>query len=54
MDTKWHLDEDEQEDGFRHIWPNPDLGKHKLLGVDCWCSPTINLEYNLVIHNRVE
>jgi hypothetical protein len=50
----WHLDEDPQEDGFRHIWPDPDRMVHVLEGVNCPCSPSVDLEYDLVIHNRVE
>jgi hypothetical protein len=53
-DTNWCLDEEIGEDGFRHIWPIEDRMLHILEGVNCLCSPRIDLEYNLVIHNRTE
>lgn len=54
MDTRWQLHEDLGEDGFRHIWPVEDTREHQVEGVGCWCSPVIDLEHDLVIHNRVE
>ena len=54
MDTQWLLDDYEGDDGFRHIWPVEDAREHQLEGVECWCSPAVDLECGLVIHNRVE
>lgn len=53
-DSRWRLHDEFGEDGFRHIWPEEDIYEHELLGVNCWCHPSIDLEFNLVIHNRVQ
>lgn len=53
-DSRWCLDEDIQDDAFRHIYPVEDVSEHELKGVNCWCDPTIDLENSLVIHNRIE
>lgn len=50
--TDWCLDDDIQEDGFRHIYPAVDSLPHVLIGFTCPCSPTVDLENDLIIHNR--
>jgi hypothetical protein len=54
MDTRWVLIEDIDGSGFRHVYPNEDIKEHITEGVNCWCDPVIELENDLVIHNRVE
>jgi hypothetical protein len=53
-DTRWLLHEDLGDDGFRHVFPAQDSKEHQLEGVECWCKPEIDMENDMVIHNRVQ
>lgn len=38
---------------FMHIEPVEDLKEH-ILTKNCWCLPTIDEEYDLIIHNSMD
>ena len=37
-----------------HVYPTHDTAKHQLEGIECWCSPEIDEEHGLVIHNSYD
>jgi hypothetical protein len=45
------------EDETIHVWPLSEQGKHCLVGVTCFCNPTVEILFNgavVVSHNRME
>ena len=38
---------------WQHVMPTNDLREHITDG-DCWCDPTIDEEYFIVIHNSMD
>lgn len=36
---------------WQHVYPVNDKREHKLEGLDCLCEPSIDWDYQIVIHN---
>lgn len=42
------------DEHYTHIYPINDLVNHNLIGVECICNPTIDVDSSLVIHDALD